>query len=130
MADGVYYGASDPEYGFDMVNEKRSRLKEIVRHVNDTCLYEYDFGDGWAHEMLLEKLLEPEAKTRYPPCFTGKWHCPPGERGGVWGYRTFVEAMGEPDHPEHDEYLEWVEATFDPEAFDVEEVHRALQQIQ
>jgi len=129
MADGVYYGAPDPEYGFDMVNEQRSRRKEIVRHVHDTCLYEYDFGDGWDHEMLLEKLLEPEVKTRYPPCFTGKRHCPPGERGGVWGYRTFVEAMGDPDHPEHDEYLEWGEDAFDPEAFDVEEVHRALQQI-
>jgi Plasmid pRiA4b ORF-3-like protein len=40
MADGVYDGAPDPEYGFAMVNEQRSRRKEIVRHVNDTCLYE------------------------------------------------------------------------------------------
>jgi len=53
IADGVYYGEPDPEYGFDMVNEKRSRLKEIVRNVKDKCIYEYDFGDGWDHEILL-----------------------------------------------------------------------------
>ena len=47
IADGMYYGEPDPEYGFAMVNEKRSRLKEIVRNVKDKCLYEYDFGtDG------------------------------------------------------------------------------------
>jgi len=40
-----------------------------------------------------------------------------------------LEAIGDPDHPEHDEYLEWVEDAFDPEAFDVEEVNRALKQI-
>ncbi len=93
------------------------------------CLYEYDVGDGWDHEILLEKILEPEAKSRYPHCLTGKRHCPPEDIGGVWGYRTFLEAIGDPDHPEHDEYLEWVEDAFDPEAFDVEEVNRALKQI-
>jgi hypothetical protein len=129
IAGGVYYGEPDPEYGFDMVNEKRSRLQEIVCHVKDKCLYEYDFGDGWEHEILLEKILEPEAKTRYPCCLTGKRQCPPEDIGGVWGYMTFLEAIGDPDHPEHDEYLEWVEDAFDPEVFDVAAVNRELKQI-
>jgi hypothetical protein len=129
IADGVYYGEPDPEYGFDMVNEKRSRLKEIVRNVKAKCIYEYDFGDGWDHEIVLEKILEPEANERYPRCLTGKRHCPPEDIGGVWGYRTFLEAIGDADHPEHDEYLEWVGDAFDPEAFDVEEVNRELKQI-
>jgi hypothetical protein len=129
ITGGVYYGEPDPEYGFDVVNEKRSRLQELVCHVKDKCIYEYDFGDGWDHEILLEKILEPEAKTRYPRCLTGKRQCPPEDIGGVWGYRTFLEAIGDPDHPEHDEYLEWVEDVFDPEVFDVEAVNRELKQI-
>ncbi len=68
IADGVYYGEPDPDYGFEMVNEKRTRLNQIVRGVKDKCVYEYDFGDGWDHEIVLEKVLAPEAKTRYPCC--------------------------------------------------------------
>jgi hypothetical protein len=70
-----------------------------------------------------------EAKTRYPCCLTGKRQCPPEDIGGVWGYMTFLEAIGDPDHPEHDEYLEWVEDAFDPEVFDVAAVNRELKQI-
>jgi hypothetical protein len=29
--------------------------------------YEHDFGDGWHHEMLLEKMLEREPNVAYAP---------------------------------------------------------------
>lgn len=38
----------------------------------------------------------------------------------------FLEAIQDPDHEEHDEYLEWVGGAFDPDAFDLEEVNQAL----
>jgi hypothetical protein len=34
--------------------------------------------------------------------------------------------VGDPKHPEHDELLEWIGGTFDPEAFDLSEVNRLL----
>src|SRR3982074_1316960 len=77
-----------------MVNEKRSRRKEIVRHVKDKCLYEYDVGDGWDHEILLEKILEPEAKSRYRHCLTGKRHCPPEDIQIVRFYAAICSCVG------------------------------------
>jgi hypothetical protein len=49
--------------------------------------------------------------------------------GGVWGYAAFLEAMASPEHPEHEEMEEWVGGSFDPDAFDVEEVNQRLQRL-
>jgi hypothetical protein len=38
----------------------------------------------------------------------------------------FLEAISDPDHPEHEELLEWVGGTFDSEAFDCAAVNEAL----
>jgi hypothetical protein len=47
----------------------------------------------------------------------------------VWGYEEFVEAIQDADHPEHEDYLEWVGGEFDPEAFDLDEVNEALRDL-
>ncbi|MBI3301735.1 MAG: plasmid pRiA4b ORF-3 family protein, partial [Deltaproteobacteria bacterium] len=80
-------------------------------------------------EILLEKILPPEPGVHYPVCITGKRACPPEDCGGVWGYDSFLEAIQNPNHPEHDEMLEWIGGSFDPEAFDVDTVNRALRQV-
>ena len=92
-------------------------------------VYEYDFGDSWDHDIVVEKALEPEAKTQYPRCITGRRSCPPEDVGGVWGYSHFLDAIQHEDHPEHDDYREWIGGDFDPEAFDLEEVNQELKQI-
>ena len=79
--------------------------------------YEYDFGDGWVHEILFEGRLPVEPKRKYPLCLEGERACPPDDCGGVWGYADFVEAITDPDNEQHDELLEWVGGKFDPEAF-------------
>ncbi len=33
--------------------------------------YEYDFGDGWEHQVVLEKVTKPEQGIRYPRCIDG-----------------------------------------------------------
>jgi hypothetical protein len=80
--------------------------------------YEYDFGDSWWHEVLLEGCLRAEPGKRYPLCVEGERACPPEDVGGVWGYADFVGAIQNPEHEEHAGMLEWVGGRFDPEAFD------------
>jgi hypothetical protein len=46
--------------------------------------------------------------------------------GGPPGYANFLEAIRQPDHPEHEEFLLWVGGAFDPEGFDLNSVNRAL----
>jgi Plasmid pRiA4b ORF-3-like protein len=104
-------------------------LATLVRGEKDTFLYEYDFGDSWDHELLIEKVLPFEAGKCYPVCLTGKRACPPEDCGGIWGYVGFLDAIRDPQHPEHEEMLEWVGGEFDPEAFDLSEVNRELQRL-
>lgn len=125
----TYYGVPDPDDFHEVEDEKTVKLSRLVSRPKAKLLYEYDFGDSWEHEILLEKILLPEPGVQYPVCITGKRACPPEDCGGVWGYGDFLEAIQNPDHPEHDEMLEWVGGSFDPEAFDLDEVNRTLRRV-
>jgi hypothetical protein len=129
MVGGLEYG--DPSILEEMEGEdaRRVTLATLVRGEQDKFRYEYDFGDGWDHELLIEKILPPEAGKRYPVCLAGKRACPPEDCGGIWGYVGFLEAIHDPQHPEHEEMLEWVGGEFDPDAFDLDEVNTALQSL-
>jgi len=54
-------------------------------------------------------------------------NCPPEDCGGVWGYANFLEAIGDPNHQEHEEFLEWIGGEFDPEEFDLDLVNEILE---
>ncbi len=79
--------------------------------------YEYDFGDGWRHEVLFEGCLRAERGKRYPVCVEGARACPPEDVGGTGGYEEYLEAMADPEHERHEEYMGW-RGPFNPEAFD------------
>lgn len=132
IVDGEYYGEPHPDYevwGPEMRDERRFTLEQLVPEEGLKFRYEYDFGDGWEHELLVEKILPAEPGASYPRCIKGKRACPPEDVGGVWGYADFVEVIRDPDHPEHEEWLEWVGGEFDPEAFDLEEVNAGLKEM-
>ncbi len=87
--------------------------------------YEYDFGDGWQHEVVLEEVTESERGIRYPRCIDGERACPPEDVGGVYGFAEFVAAISDPRHSEHDEYLQW-HGPFDPAEFDAAKATRRM----
>jgi hypothetical protein len=86
----------------DGVDEQRTRLPQFIRQAGQKLRYEYDFGDGWEHELLLEKILPAEAGVHYPRCLKGKRACPPEDCGGVWGYAGLLEAMADKSHSERE----------------------------
>ncbi len=87
--------------------------------------YEYDFGDAWWHEVLFEGCVRAEPGRRYPICLEGERACPPEDVGGIPGYEEYQEAMAEPDHERHEEYMGW-RGPFDPEAFDAAKATRRM----
>lgn len=129
LIGGVEYGQPMPEYDFDVRNEQGVKLSQVITEEKFKFLYTYDMGDSWEHEILVEKVLPPDSQVRYPVCLTGKRACPPEDCGGVWGYAEFLEAIRNPDHPEHEAMLEWIGGEFDSEFFDVDVVNRLLRQI-
>ncbi len=129
IADGKTYGEPHEDFGFEVIDERSVRLNQVVKGVKSRFVYEYDFGDGWEHDILVEKMTAPEPNQRYPICIKGKRSCPPEDVGGVWGYENFLEAIENNDHPEHEEYVEWIGGSFDPEAFDCEAVNEDLKRV-
>jgi hypothetical protein len=124
-----FTGITDAEFAaeFDDGIAQKTKLNRYIREEKDKFRYEYDFGDGWDHTVILEKILPPEKGVRYPRCIKGKRACPPEDCGGVWGYAELLEILADPNNPEHDEYLEWLGGDFDPEAFDLDKINRRLQ---
>ena len=122
-----YYGLPDP--GFDIVNEKRFKLSQLPLGEKSKFIYEYDFGDSWEHEILIEKILPEAEGKKAPVCLKGKRACPPEDIGGIWGYAEFLEVIHDLKHPEHEGMLEWVGGQFDSEAFDLAEVNERLKRI-
>ncbi len=125
---GMQYGEPEPDQYSEINDEHTVKLNQVVDE-KAKFFYEYDFGDSWEHEIVVEKSLSLEAGVQYPICVTGKRACPPEDCGGIWGYAELLEAISDPNHPEHDDMVEWLEGEFDPEAFDVEVINRSLEAL-
>jgi len=57
-----------------------------------TMKYDYDFGDGWHHEILFEGILLADPSVQYPVCLTGMRACPPEDFGGIPGYYELIKS--------------------------------------
>ena len=119
------YGTPSREFPDMFRNERNVRLDQLVGK-GDKLIYEYDFGDGWEHELKIEKVLTLEPGMRYPRCTAGKRTCPPDDCGGPWGYEHLLEVLRDPKHEEYEEMREWFGGDFDPETLDLAEVNRML----
>jgi hypothetical protein len=122
----VHYGILDEEFESDNEDESLYRLNQLTKKVKDSIYYEYDFGDGWEHKIVLEKILPYEKDMQLPQCLAGERACPPEDCGGAFGYADFLEVIMEPSHPEHESMLEWAGGDFDPEHFDLKETNLLL----
>jgi|SRR5689334_332097 len=125
-AKGQLYGTPDPDFPVPIKSEGRAQLNDILAREKDWMLYEYDFGDGWVHKIVLEKIIPASSKLKVPSCAAGARACPPEDCGGPYGYAEFRKAIRDPSHPEHEDMLEWIGDEFDSDYFDLEHVNRQL----
>lgn len=121
---GRTYGQPD-DFDVDIENESAITLARAVGTVR-RFLYVYDFGDDWQHDVVVEKIVHGNSASERPLCLGGRRHRPPEDCGGPRGYKDFLAAIQDPAHEEHEAMLEWVGGSFDPEAFDIAGVNRAL----
>lgn len=69
-----------------------SVIGEFITEEGSILGYEYDFGDGWQYEIVLEEILTRTTK-QCPVCTHDRPACPPEDCGGIWGYMEQVKAM-------------------------------------
>ncbi|KAG4079141.1 hypothetical protein HA402_001112 [Bradysia odoriphaga] len=93
------------------IPERSVKLVTHFKNIGDRCVYEYDFGDGWIHEILLEGIQLADDKVAYPTCVGGERACPPEDVGGVYGYSELIAAYQKPSNARNKkerEMIDWV----------------------
>jgi hypothetical protein len=121
-AGGVRYELPDSDSSglYQMVDERNAKLRQVLPAVKSKLRWDYDFGDGWEHDVIVEAIEPTRSEATYPVCLKGKRACPPEDCGGPWGYENLLDALRDPEHPEHDVLADWASPDFDSEEFDVE----------
>lgn len=130
--NGTHYSLPDPGagWGSPVENGADYQLCQVVSAEGSKFVYEYDFGDSWYHDIVLEKILPVEPDKNYPRCIAGKNACPPEDIGGIPGYYMFLEIINDPDHPEREGYLEWLGGEeFDYKYFSLAETNDYLSEL-
>jgi hypothetical protein len=129
IVGGESFGIPSSEDYEPVKDERRITLEKIAPSLKSKFVYEYDFGDSWTHQLVVEKILKPVPGEKYPQCIKGKRACPPEDVGGMWGYKAFLEAILDPGHEEHESYVEWIGGGFEPDAFHLAEINEALLRV-
>lgn len=116
---------------FEIINERKVKLQDIVTEPKKKLVYEYDFGDGWEHELVFEKILPADPNQRYPVCLDGALACPIEDSGGPWGYYEKLEIVKnpDPDNIDHQQIADWMPPDFDPTAFDLAASNAELRRL-
>ena len=123
-------GIPDPDFEeLETVDETTVRLRDVLVNVGDSLQYEYDFGDGWAHRVDVEKVLSSTEVQSVPNCLDGARACPPEDVGGPFGYLELLEAIADTTHERHTEFVGWIGEDFASGHFSVQEVNNALLDI-
>lgn len=115
----------DPEGEIDEAGV--SVLSAIGTH--ETFVYEYDLGDSWIHNVVVERVSRLGRGLKHAVCLGGENACPPEDCGGSRGYRHLLEVLADPTDPEYRDLFDWIGGPFNPTHFDVAEVNVALQRL-
>lgn len=121
----VSYGPADLWDGADHADEARYRLADLPEAA-ERIDYEYDFGDSWEHELVIEARLAADDSMVYPACVAGEGACPPEDCGGSPGFAEFKELLAGPPGAEREEMLNWAGGDYDPIRFDLRAVNAAV----
>lgn len=117
------------------IDEMTVTVADVLPKKGSTISFEYDFGDGWIHNVRVSSVSD-EPLWGEDICVTsGKGACPPEDVGGVWGYAQMLDILsGKVDDPEEKaSYEEWLGLqegeTYDPEEFDLEIVNEDVEDL-
>jgi hypothetical protein len=119
--DGVLYEIPDDDsFGFPPPrDERKARLGDVLPVVTSKMRWDYDFGDGWEHDVVVESIEPMKREGASPVCVAGKRACPPDDCGGPRGYSNLLAAIGDPTHEEHEALSQWLPPGFDANEFDI-----------
>ena len=138
--NGAYFGVPPEDgesFGYVTLDEKKVQLAQVVPGPQRKFRYEYDFGDSWEHDLLVEKVLPRDPSVHYPVCTAGRRATPPEDSGGIWSYSHKLEALaagpqdeaeaaGDEEEDDESLYGDGLGSYWNPEAFNLEAINQRL----
>ena len=142
----VMIAPKDP-YGFNDFSESKDDRKvkvgKVFAKVGSKAKYEYDFGDGWMHTIVLldrsdtrTQQSTTDAETEVLPLvISGENACPPDDCGGPIGYKDRLDVLNNPKHPEYKNLRAWTDGMvmagpkFDPKRYSVDDKNYHLKHL-
>ena len=111
--DGVVYGMQFDDYPEDELDESAHTVIGTVGKVR-RFFYDYDFGDNWRHEVVVEEVTSWPFGLEYAVCLDGQRACPPEDVGGTPGYEDFLRVLADPEHDEYEHMVGWFRGRLRP----------------
>ena len=97
---------SDEDWGEPAVDAGKVILRDVLKPRKTAIDYLYDFGDSWEHKLTITKVRAGEPGVSYPRYTGGAQNAPPEDCGGVHGFYTGLEVLGNKKHPQHKDIVE------------------------
>ncbi len=98
-------GEDDP--GEKSCKDHETRLQDLLQE-GDIFQYLYDFGDSWEILCKVTRFI-PDYQGTMPTCTLLEGKAPPEDVGGVPGYLDFMDIIADPNHPEYQDMMDWVD---------------------
>jgi len=119
----------DEDWGtLPRIAASKIRLRDVLKPRKTTIDYLYDFGDGWEHRLTVTGVRPGQPGVSYPRYVGGEWNAPPEDCGGIPGFYEMLDAVADPQHPNHDDVKEWLDE-YDPKVIDQLPITYALSRI-
>jgi len=118
-----------PEWWVNIKRNDGSTCSGIYNKEGEDFKYEYDFGDGWYHTIILEEYESIESTQQLPFCLSGALKCPPEDCGGITGFYDFLSIMSNKRHPDYRDTKIWAGGKFDATEFDLVKINKQLKKI-
>jgi hypothetical protein len=119
----------DEDWGTEpRFDASKVRLRDVLAPGKTIIDYLYDFGDSWEHRLMISGVRQGDSALSYPRYIGGERNSPPEDCGGIPGFYELLDAIADPDHPNHADMVEWLD-DYDPETFDDLPIKYALGRI-
>ena len=124
----ILIGIPDEEYENETLPGWEVPLSQFFKEPGDEATYDYDFGDGWRHRVIMEGIFLQKEERQYPNCLHGERACPPEDCGGVPGYYNLLDILKDKKHEEYEDMNQWLKEhaknyyPYDSEKFNPSEI--------